>query len=356
MLAARRRSRDDRQMRILVLGGTAFLSAATAQRALHRGHEVTCLARGTTGRPPGGAAWVRADRDTGPEAYDGVADQDWEAVIDVAMQPLQVRQALDALAARTKHWTFVSTMSVYADDSRPGEDESAPVHEPLSADRFTELTDYGAAKVACENAVRSAVGERAHLCRAGLIAGPGDRSDRVGYWPARFARSDAPDDQVLAPDVTDDTQLIDVDDLAAWLLDAAEQGIAGIFNATGEPTPLPTVLGVAAQVAGHRGRTVPVDPQFLVDHGVGYWAGPDSLPLWVPESMQGFGNRSISAAKQHGLQLRPLEQTLARSLDHERALGLDRERAAGLRPGTEQEVLAAWAAAGGEEIRRSVGD
>ncbi|GAB3929427.1 reductase [Microlunatus endophyticus] len=329
-------------MRILILGGTAFLSAATARQALERGHQVTCLARGTTARPPEGAMWVRGDRDGGPEAYEPISDQDWDAVIDVAMQPGQVRHALEALSGRTAHWTFVSTISVYADDSVPAQDESARLHEPLAGDRFTEMTDYGPAKVACENAVRAAVGERAHVCRAGLIAGPGDRSDRVGYWPARFARGIGTDDRVLVPAVDDDTQLVDVDDLASWLLDAAERGVAGTFNATGEPTPLPQVLGLAVRVAGHRGRTIAVDPQFLADHGVGYWAGPDSLPLWVPGGEPGFGSRSIASAREHGLRLRPLEETLARVLDYERSLGLDRDRWAGLGPATEQQVLAAW--------------
>lgn len=341
-------------MRILILGGTAFLSAATARTALERGHRVTCLARGTTSRPPDGAVWVRADRDSAPEAYDDVSGQDWDAVIDVATQPIQVRQALQALAARTRHWTFVSTISVYAEDTQPGADESAAVHQPLEADRFTDVTDYGPAKVACEDAVRSMIGDRAHICRAGLIAGPGDRSDRVGYWPARFARNHDQDDQVLVPDVTDETQLIDVDDLAAWLVDAAEQGVAGTFNATGEPTPLPTVLQLAAQVAGHRGRMIAVEPRFLLDHGVSYWAGPDSLPLWVPESEKGFGNRSIAAAQQHGLRLRAVEQTLARALDHERLLGLDRERRSGLAPDTERDILSAWTTSR-EGIRTTAG-
>jgi nucleoside-diphosphate-sugar epimerase len=332
-------------MQILILGGTAFLSAATARRALERGHRVTCLARGTTDRPPGGAEWVKADRDTGPAAYQevgGRSDQHWDAVIDVAMQPIQVQQALDALADRAGHWTFVSTLSVYADESVPGQDESADLHPALAADRFTEMDDYGPAKVACENAVRTALGERAHICRAGLIGGPGDRSDRVGYWPARFARD--PQDQVLVPEVADDVQLIDVDDLADWLVDAAERGLSGTFNATGEPRPLPTVLDAAARVAGHRGERVAVDPQFLLDHKVGYWAGADSLPLWVPAEYRGFGNRSIAAAQRNGLRLRPLEETFARALDYERTLDAGRERRAGLSPDTEQRVLAAWLA------------
>jgi len=147
---------------------------------------------------------------------------------------------------------------------------------------------------------------------------------------------------VLVPDVSQDTQLIDVYDLATWMLQVAEHGIAGIFNATGDPVPLPEVLAVAARVAGHRGEMITADPAFLVDHGVGYWAGPDSLPLWVPGDYAGFGNRSIAAAVRNGMRLRPLEQTLTRALDHEFTLGLDRDRKAGLTPVTEQRVLAAW--------------
>lgn len=336
-------------MRILILGGTAFLSAATARLGVDRGHRVTCLARGTTGRPPKGARWVRADRDDGPGAYADVAGQHWDAVIDVAMQPVHVRQALEALAERTGHWTFVSTASVYADESRPRQDESAPVHEPLAADRFTELTDYGPAKVACENAVRQVIGDRVHISRAGLIAGPGDRSDRVGYWPARFARNGG--DPVLVPDVSQDTQLIDVDDLAGWLLSAAEQAVTGIFNATGDPTPLSDVLARAARVADHHGPMIAVDPAFLVDHGVAYWAGPDSLPLWVPAAYTGFGNRSIAAATGMGLRLRPLDETLARALEHERRLGLERDRKAGLSQTTEQQLLADWQSGRGPAVR-----
>lgn len=329
-------------MRILILGGTAFLSAATARAALRRGHQVTCLARAATSGPPEGASLVRADRDRGPEAYAQVGIQDWDAVIDVSSQPLHVRQALAALAGRTRHWTFVSTVSVYADDSSPEQDESAPTHEPLPADRFTEMSDYGAAKVACENAVDEALRERAHIVRAGLIGGPGDASDRVGYWPARFARP--ADDEVLVPATGGPVQLIDVDDLASWIVEAAERGLAGTYNATGDPVGLSDVLELSQRITGDRRRPVPVDAPFLLENGVTYWAGPESLPLWIPAEAAGFGTRSCTAARDLGMRRRPLEETLARSLDDERERGLDRERRAGLSPATERRVLAAWRA------------
>lgn len=329
-------------MQILILGGTAFLSAATARLALDRGHQVTCLARGSGTRPPDGARWVRADRDTGAPAYAELEGERFDAVIDVAMQPAHVRDAVALLADRAAHWTLVSTLSVYAGHNTPGVDENAATVPALQADRFTEMADYGSAKVACEQFVEGALAGRAHLCRAGLISGPGDPSDRFGYWPARLARN--PQDTVLVPDAPAlSVQVIDVGDLAGWLLDAAESGVTGALNATGDATPFERVLATSARVAGHRGRRVAVAERFLLDHGVQYYAGPESLPLWVPADWPGFGHRSNAAAKGAGLLLSPLDTVVARALAHERRLGLDRPRRAGLTPDTETRILQAWA-------------
>ena len=234
-------------MRILVLGGTAFLSAEIAGQAVAAGHQVTCLARGSAGQPPSGAAWTRADRSLGANAYAGVSG-DWDAVIEVARDPDPAQGALDALAQRAGHWTFVSSCSVYADHSMPGAAEDAALLPALASGTQSTAENYGESKVAIEGAALAAAGGRVHVCRAGLIGGPGDGSDRYGYWPGRFARDSGP---VIVPDIdADPTQVIDVRDLAAWILLAAEQGTSGVLNAVGDQVPFGQYVGTSGDIAG----------------------------------------------------------------------------------------------------------
>src|SRR5918995_7446372 len=169
-------------MRMLVLGGTAWLGRSVAQDAVARGHDVTCLARGN-GATAAGATFVAAERDRedGLEAGSGAG---WDTVLDVARHPGHVRRAVRDLRAR--HWVFVSSGNAYASFSSLEQDEDAPVREPLAGDVMTSMDVYGEAKVACEDAVREGAAS-ATIVRSGLIGGPGDWSGRTGYWPWRFA-------------------------------------------------------------------------------------------------------------------------------------------------------------------------
>ena len=325
-------------MRILVLGGTAFLSAEIARQAVAAGHEVMCLARGKTSQPPDGATWLQADRSAGPAAYEGAVHAgEWDAVIEVARDPGQAQEALEALAGSARHWTFVSSCSVYADHSVPGAAEDDAVLAPLPAGIPATAENYGEAKSAIERLTTELAGGRAHLCRAGLIGGPGDGSDRYGYWPARFARDTGP---VLAPDIpADATQSIDVRDLAAWVLAAAEEGVTGALNAVGEPVPFAEYLEESRRLSGGTGEVVAAPSDWLAARGANYWAGPDSLPLWLPDGHAGFSSRSGAAAQAAGMSLRPWTETLRDTLADERRRGLDRERRAGLSPDTERRLL-----------------
>jgi nucleoside-diphosphate-sugar epimerase len=197
--------------------------------------------------------------------------------------------------------------------------------------------NYGESKVAIEQATLAATDGMAHLCRAGLIGGPGDGSDRYGYWPARLARDSKP---VIVPGIGGhSTQVIDVRDLAAWILLAAEQGTTGAMNALGDQVSFGQYLAASREVAGHAGSVVTAPEDLLVDQGVGYWAGPDSLPLWLPPNHEGFMARSGQAARAAGLVLRPWRETLEDTLRDERARGLDRPRKAGLSPDTEARLV-----------------
>lgn len=140
-------------MRILVLGGTRFLSRETVIHALGAGHDVTVAARGESGEVPPGAAHVHVDRSV-PGDVARLSGSSYDAVIDVARRPSWVRDAVAALGDDVGHWTFVSSVSVYAGESTPGQDASAPVREvaPDGADE-TDGELYGELKVACERAI-----------------------------------------------------------------------------------------------------------------------------------------------------------------------------------------------------------
>jgi 2'-hydroxyisoflavone reductase len=331
-------------MHTLILGGTAWLGALLAQTARDHGGQVTCLARGTAGTAPEGVELVRADR-TRPEAYELVRDRDWDAVFDVGRHPGHVRTAVEALHGRAGHYVFVSSSNVYADHRARGQDESAPLLDPLDRDVMESMAVYGQAKVACEQHVQRVFGSNhALVARVGLIGGPGDPFDRSGYWPHRFARPAAADGAVLVPDAPNlATQLIDVRDLADWLVAAAVRQLGGSYNVAGPTLTLAEHLEVARQVAGHTGPMVPVDEQWLTDQDVQPWMGERSLPLWLNDpDWLGFNARDSGAARAAGLSTRPLADTLADTLAWELTLDPARVRLAGLTAADERELLEAW--------------
>lgn len=328
-------------MRLLVLGGTVFLSRAVAEHALGRGHEVTCVTRGRSGSPSPGARSVVLDRDD-PNGLDALADAAYDAVVDVeSLSVGRVRRAVAALGDRAGHWTYVSTASVYADNRTPGQRAAtAPLLPPATEGTDGDVDQYGNLKVACEDAVREVVGDRAFVCRPGLIVGPGDRSDRFGYWPARLADAGP----VLVPgDPADLVQYVDVRDCASWIVRAAEERLVATLDAICPPLPWGDLLDQIATAVDSHAELAWVPQSVLEAHDVAPWAGPDSLPLWLPRpEYAGFGARDVSDSLAAGLRIRPVAETALAALAHERELGLDRERRAGLGRERERAVLAAY--------------
>jgi nucleoside-diphosphate-sugar epimerase len=319
---------------VMILGGTGWLSGRVARAWLDAGASVTCLGRG--GRPaPHGAELIVADR-TESGAYAGVAEREWDEIVEISSIPEHVAAAVDALAGRARHWTYVSSLSVYASNDEVGADERAALSEPAQpGDEY----DYSRAKAAAEASVRAAIGDRASIVRPGLIVGPGDPTDRFGYWVGRLALAGgAP---VLAPKLAGlQTQVIDVDDLTGFIVERGADRWAGTANAIGDTMPLGELIAQARDVADHSGPTIEADDEWLVAHDVQHWMGPRSLPLWLPRDMTGFSTRSNEAYRAAGGRIRSIRETLERTLADERDRGLDRERRTGLTRAEELALLA----------------
>ena len=316
-------------MRVLVLGGTRFLGRALVDATLDQGHEPTLFNRGRTAPelfPE--VEKLRGDRSADISALEGRA---WDAVFDVAAyMPDEARRAVETLHGSVGRYVFVSSISVYADQSVPpvegaAVEELAPGQE---TDDDPEL--YGARKAACERIVEDTFGDRAFVVRPGLIVGPHDPTGRFTYWPHRVARGG----DVLAPGSPDDpVQFIDVRDLADWIVEATANGVGGTFNATGEPMRLGDLLEQCRAASGSDPTFTWVASERLVAEEVGPWM---ELPLWLPiPEYAGIQRASVERARAAGLMYRPLAETIKATLaDAEPVDGV------GLTPERERELLA----------------
>ena len=332
-------------MKLLILGGTVFLGRAIAVHAVAEGFEVTCLTRGESGTPPpADAVWVKGDRSRDDWCAQ-IGQTEFDAVIDVARHPGHVRRACRDLAG-DPHYVFVSTISVYPDDAAAGQDESAPTLSPLTGDEMTDMSVYGPAKVSCERHVLERFGaDGCCIARAGLIGGPGDRTGRSGYWPWRFAHPSTASGQVLVPDAADQPmQIVDVRDLARWLVHCAVERVHGTYDAVGPSSTLGHLLEIAAELGG-RGTPLPADADWLVAQGVTEWMGDDSLPLWLADRAEwGLGDRLGQAVHAAGLTHRPLQECLADTLAWE--ADQPQPHGAGLTDERERALIAAHPASG----------
>jgi 2'-hydroxyisoflavone reductase len=327
-------------LKLLILGGTRFLGPALVAAARARGHTLTLFNRGKTnpGRFPD-LEQLHGDRDGKLEA---LAGRRWDAVIDDSgYVPRHVRDSARLLAPQVGYYLFVSTVSVYADTSKPVDERSplATLKEPTE-----KVSDgsYGALKALCEKEAEAAFPGRAGIVRPGLIVGPDDPTDRFTYWPLRVSRGG----EVLAPGAASDPILyIDVRDLASWMIALAEKHVSGTFNALGPAGALgmgPFLDGIKQGVRGDA-RFTWVDTAFLDKHNVQPWS---DMPVWVPPVGEGayMGRISRARAVQAGLTFRPVAETARDTLAWWNELPAERRAKlrAGLPTEREREVLAAW--------------
>jgi 2'-hydroxyisoflavone reductase len=321
-------------MRILVLGGTQFLGRHVVEAALERGHELTLFNRGQT-RPDlfPDVEKLHGDRDGDLGA---VAGRDFDAVVDTSgYVPRIVRETIDALGD-VGHYTFVSTMSVYTVEARSQGEEGAvaPLPEDTEEVRFDT---YGPLKALCEDVVRERF-PNAFVPRPGLIVGPCDPTGRFTFWPKRFADGG----RVLAPAPREaPVQVVDVRDLAAWIVESAESKLAGTYNAVCPTFSMEHVLETCRAVADPGAEIVWVEPAFLTEREVGPWM---ELPLWIGDDEEDvdFMRAPVGKALDAGLRIRLLEETVRDTLAWLQSDEAPSEFPAGLAREKEQAVLDAW--------------
>ncbi len=344
--------KTEQPLKILILGGTAFLGPHIVRTAIDRGHTMTLFNRGRTNPhlfPD--LEKLRGDRASDLSALE---NREWDAVIDTsAYYPRVVRMIHEVLGDAVGHYTLVSSISAYGQMPEPGMDESAPVAtiEDETTEQVTGVS-YGPLKALCEQSAEKAWPGRTFNVRPGLISGPGDPTDRFTYWPARIARGG----EVMAPgEHTDPVQHIDVRDLAEWIIYAIENQVAGIYNATGPNLGMPMaelLYGCKGALGGDAHFTW-VSAEFLEEHGVAPW---QEMTVWIPPTseMGGLGAVNVEKGLRNGLVVRPLAETARDTVDwlrdqpqerqEQQARGLNREtgRGAGISLERETELLAAW--------------
>jgi 2'-hydroxyisoflavone reductase len=340
-----------RPLNILILGGTGFTGPYQVRYALSRGHKVTTFNRGKThpGELPAEVEQLMGDRNGQLDALKG---RKWDVAIDnPTTLPAWVRDAAQILKGNVDRYVFISTISVYADTSKPGVDESGVVAKYDGPDAFKETIEamrasgyktYGPLKALSESEAKKWFPNQTLIIRPGLIVGPRDETDRFTYWPVRIDRAG----EVLAPGEPDDpVQFIDARDLAEWTIRMVENRETGIYNATG-PAPR---LGIGGMLDGIKGalnsnaKLTWVNADFLESHKISPWS---DMPVWIPpRGEEAGGNQvSIKRALAKGLTFRPLADTARDALAWFKSQPAERQAKlkAGLTPEREAEVLMAW--------------
>jgi 2'-hydroxyisoflavone reductase len=325
-------------LQLLILGGTGFIGPHLVRYAHARGHAVTIFTRGRRQADiPAGVTRLVGDRNGQLQALEG---KRWDAVIDdSATNPDWVRQSTELLRTSVNRYMFTSSTGVYYPYLRRGLDETTPPR--LTADDPNDGSSrFGVAKALCEKQTQDVFGERAIVVRPTYIVGPGDTSDRFPYWPVRLARGG----DVLAPGRRDDpVQIIDVRDLAEFMVRLVEDQRAGIYNVAGPRTPLTIsqFLEQAKQALDAKVTYTWVDDYaFLKEHKI------DSAVPWVMLEGNDLGHTSIrnDRALSAGLTFRPLATTVRDTLAWWPTVPAERQAKPrfAFTPELEAQMLAEW--------------
>ncbi|MBN2851313.1 MAG: NAD-dependent epimerase/dehydratase family protein [Clostridia bacterium] len=131
--------------KILIIGGSGFLSGTLAKLAVSLGHDVWITTRGKK-QIPEGVNLITADRHDKPAFKNAVEETGihWDAVFDcICFHPDDAKQDIEVFKNRTNHLIWISTDFVYNPQKR---------WFPQNEQNLHFLTDgsYGALKRLCE--------------------------------------------------------------------------------------------------------------------------------------------------------------------------------------------------------------
>lgn len=331
-----------KSLRILILGGTGFIGPHMVSEALRRGHDVTLFNRGRTNSKlfPDLVTLI-GDRNNGLDSLKG---SQWDVVIDNSgYVPRHVADSARLLASAASHYIYVSTISAYASLAEPV-DEDAPLAwiEDESTEEVTNES-YGPLKALCEKRAEEEFGnDRLTILRPTYICGPGDRTDRFTYWPARTLLGG----EMIWPGTPDDKiQIIDVRDFANFTIDAAEQRILGTYNTV---TPagsfsMGQLLTDSLAVTAADMTPIWIDYDFIQTQETGE---NNAFPIWSPPLTENAGDARVSGerALAKGLKNRPTRETVRDTVTWWKTLPAERtmKMRAGLSPEREATMLKNW--------------
>jgi 2'-hydroxyisoflavone reductase len=341
-------------MKLLILGGTRFVGRHLVTAALARDHEITLFNRG---KHPSAALTsvetIYGDRNSDLAKLQG---RRWDAVVDTSgYLPRTVRASAEFLS-HSDVYVFISSLSVYADMSVFGIDETAPT-ATLTSEQLEKANEidssgqpsavtygemYGGLKALCEQAAKEVLPNRVLIIRPGLIVGPYDYTDRFTYWVQRVARGG----EILAPGRPDRyVQFVDVRDLAEWIVRMIERKETGVYNANSLPYNLTMerVLEECKVVSDSDASFTWVSDNFLTQEKVARWS---EMPLWMPEEgaphLKGFMFINCNKAVGAGLTFRLLNDTIRDVLTWRETNCANEELKAGIDRDKEQRVLRKW--------------
>ena len=170
-------------MRVLVVGGTEFISLHLVRALLRERHNVVVLNRGRQpGRVPAGVKTIVADRKDHAALGRALAGERFDGLVDITYAPTtgdDVRALLVALDGRAGHAIFVSTGRVH-DHALP-----IPYHEDTPRSLF--WGEYAKNKIEGEDAYLSS-GLPASVVRPTHVFGPLNTRNNETFFFDRLVR------------------------------------------------------------------------------------------------------------------------------------------------------------------------